>query len=114
MFTNIINLIENGACDATFGEIKDFCNHEIELLEKKAATPKKPTATQVENEALKQTVVEFLTTADSSKSIKELQTEIPTLAELSNQRITHILSALVNAGMLTKSYVKKVPYYAVA
>ncbi len=114
MFKNIISLVENGNCDATFGEITEFCNHEIELLDKKTSTPKKPTATQVENESFKSTLVEFFSGANEKKSIKEIQSEVPEVAQLSNQRITHLLTDLVKNGTLTKTYEKKVPYYSIA
>lgn len=114
MFKNIINLVENGACDATFSEITEFCNHEIELLDKKTSTPKKPTATQVENESFKSTLVEFFSSTNEKKSIKEIQSEVPEVAQLSNQRITHLLTDLVKNGTLTKTYEKKVPYYSIA
>ena len=114
MFKNIISLVENGNCDATFGEITEFCNHEIDLLDKKTSTPKKPTATQVENESFKSTLIAALTSADAPKSIKEIQSEVPEVSELSNQRITHLLSDLVKNGALIKTYVKKTPYYTIA
>lgn len=112
MYKNIITLVNDGACEATLPEIVDFCSNEIALLEKKAATPRKPTAKQVENEALSAEIVSYLTSADAAKTIKEMQEEVPALAPLSNQRISHILSALVNGERLTKSYVKKTPYFA--
>lgn len=113
MFKNIIALVNDGNCDATFGEIVDFCNNEIALLEKKAATPRKPTANQIENEAFSAQIVSYLTEKDALKSIKEMQEDVPSLAPLSNQRISHILSALVNAGKLEKSYIKKTPFFCV-
>lgn len=113
MFKNIIALMKDGACEATFEEIVDFCSNEIALLEKKAATPRKPTATQVENEAFAAEIVSYLTSVDMPKSIKELQSEVESLAPLSNQRISHILSALVEKGVLDKGYVKKTPFFSV-
>lgn len=88
-------------------------NHEIELLDKKSSTPRKPTAVQMENASLKAEILSYLTTADAPKSIKELQDEMPSLSALSNQRITHLLTDLVKAESLIKTYVKKTPYYAV-
>lgn len=114
MFADIINLAEGRPTTATHVEIVEFASHEIELLEKKSATPKKPTATQVENESFKSTLVEFFSGADSAKSIKEIQSEVPEVAQLSNQRITHLLTDLVKNGTLTKTYEKKVPYYSLA
>ena len=95
-------------------EMVTFIDHEIELLNRKSDSPKKPTKTQVENDAYKTTIVEYLTAADTPKTIKEMQTEIPDIAGLTNQRVTHMLSDLVKAGTLTKEYVKKTPYYSIA
>ena len=95
-------------------EMVAFIDHEIELLNRKSGSPKKPTKTQVENDAYKATIVEYLTTADVPKTIKEMQAEIADIAELTNQRITHMLTDLVKTGTLTKEYVKKTPYYSIA
>lgn len=111
LFTNLISLIDTGACDADFGELKAGLQHEIDLLDKKASTPRKPTATQVENESLRAELLSFLVSADTLKSIKEIQEECSTFAELSNQRMSHLLTALVNDGKVEKTYVKKTPYY---
>ena len=95
-------------------EMVAFIDHEIELLNRKSGSPKKPTKTQVENDAYKATIVGYLTMADAPKTIKEMQAEIPEIAGLTNQRITHMLTDLVKAGTLTKEYVKKTPYYSIA
>ena len=94
-------------------ELVAFIDHEIELLNRKSSSPKKPTKTQVENNAYKATIVEYLTTADAPKTIRELQAEIPSISGLMNQRITHMLTDLVKAGTLTKEYVKRTPYYSI-
>ena len=113
MFAEIINLAEGKPTTATSAEIIEFASHEIELLEKKATTPRKPTANQIENESLSAEILAHLTEVDMPKTIKELQEEVPSLAALSNQRISHILSALVNAEKLEKTYVKKTPFFCV-
>ena len=94
-------------------EMVAFIDHEIELLNKKASSARKPTKTQIENEGFKTTIVAYLTEVDTLKCIKEIQAEIPELAELSNQRITHLLTDLVNKEILTKEYVKKTPFYCI-
>lgn len=108
MFNEIRNAV------ITNEEMVAFIDHEIELLERKSNSPKKPTKTQVENDAYKATIIEYLTSVDAPKTIKEMQAEIADIAELTNQRITHMLTDLVKAGKLTKEYVKKTPYYAIA
>ena len=108
MFTEIRNIVADNE------EMVAFIDHEIELLERKSNSPKKPTKTQVENDGFKAEIVAYLTEVDTSKTIKELQAEIPSISGLTNQRITHMLTDLVKAGTLTKEYVKKTPYYSVA
>lgn len=108
MFNEIRNAV------ITNEEMVAFIDHEIELLERKSNSPKKPTKTQVENDAYKATIIEYLTSVDAPKTIKEMQAEIADIAELTNQRITHMLTDLVKAGKLTKEYIKKTPYYAIA
>lgn len=108
MFVEIRNIVADNE------EMVAFIDHEIELLERKSNSPKKPTKTQVENDAYKAEIVSYLTSVDGSKTIKELQAEIPSISGLTNQRITHMLTDLVKAETLTKEYVKKTPYYSMA
>ena len=91
-----------------------FIDHELELLDKRATSERKPTKTQLENKVLQAEIIEFLTAADAPKTIKEMQAGIESLAEASNQKMTHLLSALVNGGIVTKTYEKKVPFYTIA
>ena len=108
MFNEIRNLVIDNE------EMVNFIDHEIELLDRKANSVKKPTKTQVENDGFKATIVAYLATADAPKTIKELQSEIAEISSLTNQRITHMLTDLVKAGTLSKEYVKKTPYFSIA
>ena len=108
MFAEIRNIVADNE------EMVAFIDHEIELLERKSNSPKKPTKTQIENDGFKTEIVAYLTEVDMPKTIKELQAEIPSIGGLTNQRITHMLTDLVKAETLTKEYVKKTPYYSVA
>ena len=108
MFAEIRNIVADNE------EMVAFIDHEIELLERKSNSPKKPTKTQIENDGFKTEIVAYLTEVDTPKTIKELQAEIPSISGLTNQRITHMLTDLVKAETLTKEYVKKTPYYSVA
>ena len=94
-------------------EMTDFINHEIELLVKKSSAERKPTKVQLENAHFKEVILAYLTEAGAARCIKELQAEIPEISELSNQRVTHLMTALVNEGKITKEYVKKTPFYSV-
>lgn len=118
MFNMIINVMDGTPLPegVTSEDIKAFCFHELENLNKKSGTSKKPTKTQLENEAFKADIVAYLTEVDRPLCIKEIMTEVASVAEasLTNQRISHMLSALVKAGTLVKEYEKKTPYFSVA
>lgn len=105
MFMEIRNAV------ITNEEMVAFIDHEIELLNRKSSGSRKPTARQIENEQLKTEIITYLTQVDTMKSIKELQAEIPSLTGITNQRITHMLSALVKENKLAKEYVKRTPFF---
>lgn len=108
----MFNVIRNAVIDNE--EMVTFIDHEIDLLNRKSTSAKKPTKTQVENDGFKAEIIAHLTEVDAPKTIKELQAEMPSISGLTNQRVTHLLTDLVKAEKLTKAYIKKVPYYSVA
>ena len=108
MFAEIRNIVADNE------EMVAFIDHEIELLELKSNSPKKPTKTQIENDGIKAEIVAYLTEVDTPKSIKQLQAEIPSISGLMNQRVARMLTDLVKAETLKKEYVKKTPYYSIA
>lgn len=122
LFKNTISIVEfakefaKSECSnddaAKIDEVIEGLNHEIELLQRKAATPRKPSTTQLENETFKTAIVNYLTCVDMPKTIKEMQSEIDGFAGLSNQRITHLLTDLRRAGIVARTYVKKVAFFA--
>ena len=108
-FNEIIALAnENGRDD-----LVAFCEDRIEKLSRKGGSAK-PTKTQIENEGYKADIVAYLTSADEPATIKTMQADIPSLAGLTNQRITHMLTDLVKSETVRKDYVKKVPYFSIA
>ena len=119
LFKNAISIVEfakneySGNDAAKIDEVIEGLNHEIELLARKASTPRKPTKTQTENEGFKATLFTYLENAGSPKTIKEIVSEIEGFSELSNQRVTHLLTALRNEGKVKRTVVKKVPFYEV-
>lgn len=93
-------------------EMVAFIDKEIALLEKRASAPRKPSARQVENESIKQAILSHLMAVDAPRSIKEMQSEVSELSELTSQRISALLSQMVKAETLVKSYEKKTPYFS--
>ena len=95
--------------------IVDFCNHEIELLDKKHSSGShKPTKTQVENEGHKAKIIEVLTALDHPATIKEIQTEAPELSEFSTSKMSALLTALIKAGVVERTLIKRVAHFSMA
>ena len=109
MYTAIMNIEAVSANE----EMRAFIEHEIELLNRKSSASKKPTKTQIENEGFKTDIIAALTTADTMLTIKELCEICPSIQELSNQRVTHLLTALRKDEKVERTYIKKVPYFSI-
>lgn len=92
-------------------EMVEFLDHQIELLDRKATSPRKPSKVQVENEGFKVAILDGLADADKPVTIKELMGAVPAIAGLSNQRVTHMLTALRAEGKVKRTYLKRVAYF---
>ncbi|MBE6148164.1 MAG: hypothetical protein E7167_01430 [Firmicutes bacterium] len=105
-------LIEKYALTA---EERAFCEHEIELLNKKSTGERKPTATQVANEGLKVGILAYMANEPNRLfSISELIKEVPELAGLSTQKVSPLMSALEKAEKVVKIVEKRKSLYKLA
>ena len=75
-----------------------FVDHELELLEKKNSSEKKPTAQQVANEGIKSAIVAGMS-PNRLYTVTEIQKEIPECAELSNQRVSALLRQMIGVSI---------------
>ena len=75
--------------------LMEFIDHELELLAKKNASEKKPTAQQMANEGLKAVIVEVLKDNGGLMTITDIQKASAELAELSNQRISALVRQMI-------------------
>lgn len=93
-------------------DLKDFIKHEMALLEKKAATPRKLTAEQVKSLEIRDEIAALLQSAESPLTIKEIKASVPSLVEIdaSPQKIGRLLFDL--GDKVVKTIVKKVAYYS--
>lgn len=89
-----------------------FIEHEIELLENKKMVSRKLTQTQKDNEILKLDIVKFLQSSGESFTITELQKNVSSIENLSNQRVSALLTQLVNSGTVSKTYEKRKAYFS--
>jgi ribonuclease HII len=72
----------------------EFIDHEIELLEKKNSSEKKPTANQVANEGIKQAILNGMEVG-KKYTITDIIKSVPECADLTNQRVSSLVRQLV-------------------
>lgn len=91
----------------------DFIQHEMDLLQSKNAN-RKPTANQKENEMFKEAIEYFLSAnAEEKFNISEIQSQVPEVEKLSNQRMSSLMKQLVDEGKVNKTYEKRKAYFYV-
>ena len=91
--------------------LMNFIEHEIELLEKKNSSEKKPTATQKANEGFKAKIVEVLKANDNPMTITEIQKADNELGEMPNQRVSALVRQLKDEGLVERIEDKKKAYF---
>lgn len=94
-------------------EVVNFCTHEVELLDrKKDYKSSKPSKKSIENEAIKAEIVEVLRRSEAPLTIKEIN---ETLGKgFTSQKVSALLSQLIKADEVVKTYEKKVAYFGLA
>lgn len=92
-------------------EMVAFIDHEIELLNRKSSGNRKPTKTQLENEVFKADIVTTLENIGRPATIAEIMTECESIANLTNQKISALLTALRKDGQVIRTYEKKVAHF---
>ena len=92
-------------------DIVDFAKGRIEALEKKAGS-KKPTKTQTENVALKDTILSVM--SGKGMTVTEIQSKDNVLGDLSNQKVSALIRQLVDEGKVVKTVDKKKSFFSLA
>ena len=93
-------------------DVVAFCDHEIELLSRKRSKSSKPSPKQVENEGIKDTILEILTESETPMTIGELNAVLD--KGYSPQKVSALLGQLIKAEKVVKTYEKKVAYFGIA
>jgi predicted Rossmann fold nucleotide-binding protein DprA/Smf involved in DNA uptake len=93
-------------------ELVAFIDHEVELLDKKNTKSGTPTKKQIQNNAIKDTLLSVM--SDTPMTISEIQALVPSGEEMSNQKISALLTALKNDGKVVRTVDKRVAYFAKA
>ena len=93
----------------------EFINHEIDLLARKNASDKKPTANQVANDGYKDIIfAELSANPDRLYTVTELIKGVDGLGDLSNQRVSALLRQMVEANGVEKVVEKRKSYFHLA
>ena len=105
------------------GEYVDFCNHQIELLDKKSTGSKGLTKIQKENEIIKNIVLEELTKYQGENGITatELLKQSNVLSNyitvegknITNQKLSAIMKKLVDEKTVSRTTDKKISYFKI-
>ena len=101
-----------GVC-ANDTRIVEFCEHEIELLNRKSSKSTQ-TKTQIENENIKVAIVNALNEIGRPVTITELQESNAEMSNYSNQKLSALLKQLVESNQVVKTVEKKKSYFTVA
>ena len=90
-----------------------FIEHEVELLDKKNSTEKKPTAQQTANEGIKTAILDNM--AEGAKyTITDIIKSVPECADLTNQRVSALMRQLIEAKLVVRTEDKRKAYFSLA
>ena len=105
------------------GEYVDFCNHQIELLDKKSTGSKGLTKIQKENETIKDMILEELAKhqGENGITITELLKQSDVLSNyvtvegknITNQKLSALIKKLVDAKTVSRTTDKKTSYFKI-
>ena len=96
-------------------EVKEKLEGLAGSLAKKNGTAKKPTKTQVENEGYKESILAFLrVNPEQGFTCDNLRKAVGELNEFSNQKVSALMSQLVEAKAVEKYADKRRTYFKIA
>ena len=105
------------------GEYVDFCNHQIELLDKKSTGSKGLTKIQQENETIKDMILEELAKhqGENGITITELLKQSNVLSNyvtvegknITNQKLSALMKKLVDEKTVSRTTDKKISYFKI-
>lgn len=95
-------------------DVRDKLTALVASLEKKSGAERKPTATQVANEGFKSAIIDFLREADKPQTVTDILKGVAALNGFSNQKVSALMTQLVNSGLVVKTTDKRRSYFAIA
>lgn len=110
-FNEVIKLAKGEQVNVTADELVKFAEHELNLLERRRTSNSKPTKTQKENELIKDVIMQVLETSNDPLRIADIQARNEQLAEYTNQKISALLTQLVNEGTAKREVIKRQAHF---
>ena len=94
-------------------EMVDFFQKRLAQLDKRDSVERKPTARQMENEVYKDDVLNFMTEGQSY-SANDILTSVPSIiaSGMSLNRLSALLTQMVNANQIARTTEKRKNYYS--
>lgn len=84
----------------------NYLNHELELLDKKSAQPRK-SKVNAENEGYRAIILDILGSADAPMSLSEIKAQNDAFAKFSTQKMSSIIKPLCDAHTVVKTMEKR-------
>ena len=88
----------------------EFIDKQIASLDKKSSGERKPTATQLANEVLKNAIVDYMQ-SNTMYTVTSIIKSVPECDGLSQQKVTAMFRQLVDSGKVTKTTEKGKTYF---
>lgn len=108
----ILNLIATTNADNE--EIVNFCNHELELLDKKVASSSASRAKKNEgNEVLKTAILKTMCEFEEAVTTSEIHEQCEAVKTLSPQKVISLVTALKTEGKVSAEKRGKKTYYSI-
>ena len=113
----LVNSVEKADPNTVFNEeislsmMRDFVEHEIELLENKSNS-RKNSAKNSENERVKENILRVMAEIGKPVRLSELITKEPALG--SQNKVNAMLTQLKNDGVIIRTIDKKAAYFSIA
>ena len=103
----------NVAIEVTEGEVKDKLIALRDATAKRNSTDRKPTKTQTANESIKADILALLADGQA-RTVSEIMSGVPSLADASNQKAASLVRQLTVAGAIIREEVKRKAYFKIA
>lgn len=119
VFTAVANYFDTTSVSLSIGnkgtlsadDLADFFEHEIELVNRKNSGSGKPTAKQVENEVIKEIILETLRDYPNGLTVTDLQKANDKLGGYQNQKLSAILRLMIKEGTVIREIDKRKPIF---